>query len=688
MCTIKLYLLIIAAVCMLAATAEAQLPQINSISADTLTRSGRLRIFGNNFGSGGGSSQVVIDGYSAIITRWSVSQITAYVPELAGPGSVGVQVVTSGGASNTLSLNVTLRQQQGRVRWAFEADVTDLWWRPALATDGTIYVHGSEGFVFALSPNGGLKWATKVNWYAYVPPAVGLDGTIYVGSIQRITALNPDGTQRWQFNDAGTQGVHSGPAIGQDGNIYFANDFGLGAYSLSPGGQLRWNNLGTPPISWYGGIGGETVLGPLAGGGVIDQMYVVPEPFLEDYSLQAFSLTDGSLRFSVIIEGQDDPFGQQQTQPAVGPDGTVYVTHMRAFGGIGWVLEAYSPLDGHSLWYYHDNGPNNGMTPPDVGPDGIVYYSASTSCIIAFNPSTLTQNWQYQDGTIMYHPTVSPLNDMVVTGGVVTFGDVGFIKAISTGSGQLLWNVPLPGAFYPEPRVVPVHHPRFTLDGNTVYVSTTILGGSETDPHSFLYAIATGADSTINVELVSFNASVVNKDVTLNWKTATEINNAGFEIQRKRYEGVNINTGWNAIGFVEGNGTTTAQSDYAFFDGDITAGKYYYRLKQVDYDGSYEYSAVVEVEVNGLPYQFSLEQNYPNPFNPTTTFEFQIANSGFVNLKIFDILGNEVETLVNEEKEPGSYKIKYDANHLASGVYYYKLAANGFTDTKKFILLK
>jgi len=386
------------------ATAEAQLPQIDSISANTLTRSGRIRILGASLGSGGGTNHVLIDGRNAIVTRWSASQISAYVPELAGPGSVGVQVVTSGGASNTVPLNVTLRQQQGRVRWAFEADVEDLWWRPALATDGTIYVHGSEGFVFALSPDGGLKWATEVNWYGYVPPAVGPDGTIYVGSIQRITALNPDGTERWQFTDAGAQGVQSGPAIGPDSNIYFANDFGLGAYSLSQSGQLRWNNPGSPQLTWYGGIGGETVLGPRMVGGAIEQMYVIPEPRLEGWTLQAFSLADGSLRFSVPIEGQHDPFGQQQTQPVVGPDGTVYITHMRAFGGIGWVLEAYSPLDGHSLWYYRDNGPNNGMTPPDVGPDGVVYYSASTSRIIALNSSTLTPNWQYQDGTIMYHP--------------------------------------------------------------------------------------------------------------------------------------------------------------------------------------------------------------------------------------------------------------------------------------------
>jgi len=570
-------------------TVEAQVPQINSLSDQVLARSGRLRISGSNFGNSAG--QVLIDGHGAIVSRWSVSQITAYVPELSGPGSAAVQVVTQGGASNTVPLSVTLREPQGRVRWAFEADGENLWFRPALAPDGTVYVHCSDGFVFALAPDGGLKWVHHVNWYPYVPAQSGPDGEVYVGSIQRMTAINSDGSERWRFTDPGTQGVHSGPALGPDGSIFLANDFGLGAYSLSGTGQLRWSNPGAPPISWYGGIGSETVLGPRTVGGAVEQMYVVPEPYLEEYTLQAFSLADGSLRFSVPIGGQDDPFGQQQTQPAVGPDGTIYVTHMRAAGGIGWVLEAYSPVDGHSLWYYHGSV-TSGMTPPDVGPDGIVYYSQDISRIVAFNPSTLQPDWQYADGTLMYHPTASPLNDIVVTGGVVTFGDVGFVKAITAGSGQLLWTVPLPGAFYPEPRVVPVHHPRFTPDGSTVYVSTTILGGSDADPHSFLYAIATGADSTTDV--------IENADVA----------------------------------------------------------------------------------------SLKLFENYPNPFNPATMIRYQIAERGFVSLKVYDVLGREVATLVNGEKSAGSYSVRWDASSLASGTYFYRLEKNGRHETMKMVLVR
>ncbi|HXG01686.1 MAG TPA: PQQ-binding-like beta-propeller repeat protein [Bacteroidota bacterium] len=580
----------VAVMFLLISVAQSQVPQITSLSTQTLARSGRLRIFGANFGSGSGS-QVLIGGYSAIVTRWTASQINAYVPELAGPGLVAVQVMTPGGSSNTVQLNVTLRQRQGRVKWAFEADCDNLWFRPALAPDGTVYVHGSEGFVFALTPDGGLKWIHKVNWYAYVPPAAGPEGEVYVGSIQRLTAINPDGTERWQFTDAGAQGVSCGPAIGPDSNIYVANDLGLGAYSLSRTGQLRWNNPGNPQLIWYGGTGAETVLGPRVNGGPIEQMYVVAEPQLSTWTLQAFSLVDGSLRFSVPIGGQHFSFGQQQTQPAVGPNGTIYITHMRAAGGVGWVLEAYNASNGQSLWYYHGNAVS-GMTPPDVGPDGIVYYSEDVARIVAFNPNTLSPNWTYQDGTVMYYPTVSPRNDIVVTGGILTFGDVGFVKAISRTTGQLVWSVPLPGAPYPEPRVFPVHHPRFSPDGSTVYVSTTILGGSSSDPHSYLYALVAG-DTTTDV-------------------------------------GISPSS----------------------------------------------------------PQTFHLDQNYPNPFNPSTTIRFEVTSSGFVSLKVYNLLGQEVATLVKEVKQPGRYEVKWDASGMPSGVYVYRLQAGTATATRRMILLK
>ena len=197
--------------------------------------------------------------------------------------------------------------------------------------------------------------------------------------------------------------------------------------------------------------------------------------------------------------------------------------------------------------------------------------------------------------------------------------------------------------------------------------------------------------TVVPVELISFTASVAANDVTLNWSTATEINNYGFEIERR-----DDKSPWRMIGFKEGNGTTSEPKSYSYVDdlSLIHSSTLYFRLKQIDYDGSFTYSE--EIEVAGFtPEEYSLEQNYPNPFNPVTNFGFKIATFGFVSLKVYDILGNEIVTVVNEELSPGEYDIVFDASDLpdgkaglVSGIYYYQLRTESFVETKKMILLR
>lgn len=214
-------------------------------------------------------------------------------------------------------------------------------------------------------------------------------------------------------------------------------------------------------------------------------------------------------------------------------------------------------------------------------------------------------------------------------------------------------------------------------------------------------------NNVVPIELTSFTASVLQneKAVQLNWTTATETNNSGFEIQRSpslipsQREGTSQTPlwgDWGAVGFVPGFGTTTEPKSYSFIDENIPSGTYKYRLKQINYDGSFEYSNEIEVGVDFTPQEFLLYQNYPNPFNPTTTIKFEIpkvkthrdASLQIVTLKVYDILGNEVATLVNEEKQPGVYEVQFDASSLASGMYLYKLQAGSFVQTKKMILLR
>ncbi|MEE9572110.1 MAG: S8/S53 family peptidase [Candidatus Neomarinimicrobiota bacterium] len=185
----------------------------------------------------------------------------------------------------------------------------------------------------------------------------------------------------------------------------------------------------------------------------------------------------------------------------------------------------------------------------------------------------------------------------------------------------------------------------------------------------------------IPVELTSFNAISDGGVVTLNWQTATETNNQGFEMQRSN------NGEFEKIGFVPGHGTTTELQSYTFIDENVLAGKYTYRLKQIDYDGTTEYSNVVEVEV-AQPIEYNLSQNYPNPFNPSTTIAYSIPKDGLVTLKVYDILGKEVVTLINELQTAGTKNITYDASELSSGVYYYQLVSGEFRSTKKLILMK
>jgi len=186
----------------------------------------------------------------------------------------------------------------------------------------------------------------------------------------------------------------------------------------------------------------------------------------------------------------------------------------------------------------------------------------------------------------------------------------------------------------------------------------------------------------IPVELTSFNAELQDDNIKLNWATATELNNSGFEI-----ESSTNNIDFVKIGFVPGYGTTTESKSYLFIISETYAYKTYYRLKQIDFDGSYQYSSSVEVG-SDLPKEFSLAQNYPNPFNPNTTIKFEIPDDGLVTLKVYDILGAEVATLINEEKTVGRYEVNFDASKLVSGVYIYQLQVNDFINMKKMILLK
>jgi len=199
--------------------------------------------------------------------------------------------------------------------------------------------------------------------------------------------------------------------------------------------------------------------------------------------------------------------------------------------------------------------------------------------------------------------------------------------------------------------------------------------------------VATLAQLTdiVPVEMLTFIASVRNSSVELLWSTATELNNRGFEVERS----VNDQNNFVTIGFVDGEGNSTEINYYSFTDNPQLSGinQIYYRLKQVDFDGTYSYSDVVNVTYD-VPAEFVLNQNYPNPFNPSTTISYFVPKESFVSIKIYDFLGREVTTLVSEMKSTGSYELAFDASNIPSGTYFYTMTADGYASTKKMILLK
>ena len=199
----------------------------------------------------------------------------------------------------------------------------------------------------------------------------------------------------------------------------------------------------------------------------------------------------------------------------------------------------------------------------------------------------------------------------------------------------------------------------------------------------FLDYVVWNPSGVVPVELVSFTYSINGNNVELRWITATETNNAGFEVERKAEGGAFQN-----IGFVEGQGTVTKLNTYTYSDIVGKLGTYYYRLKQVDFDGSFEYSAVIQVDVSEAPADYALRQNYPNPFNPTTTINYQIPEAGIVTLSVYNLLGEKIADLVNEFKETGAYNVSFNARDLASGIYIYTLNVNGTSISKKMQLMK
>ncbi len=441
---------------------------IDSLSASTLPRSGFLEIFGTNFG---GSGQVLIGGIPAPASSWSSTRIVAYVPESAPIATLEVQVVNAVGPSNALLLSVTERPAaSGRVNWRFRMDGPYSMVRPAIGLDGTLYSIDAFAHLYALAPDGSLKWIANAAGDKGV--AVGQDGTIYVASESFIKAFNPDGSPKWTFTQDPRAFICLGVSVGPDGNIYSVGVQGLGVFSLTPAGVLRW---------------------------------AVPEPYnrlIVDHAEIVFGQNGGSQQLyfganshtrALRLDGTSVFTLSSTFQPAIGPDGTVHSA-----------LAAFSP-NGNLLWNFVSPDPYNTFTPADVGSNGVHYFTQNLSELFALNAGG-SVSWHVTLSNRVGGPIVDPSNSMLALGGANTLNDPGTIQAVSAANGKNLWLVSLPAE---EPTVFNASlgtygynqgvstRARFTPDGQTVYFMTYTATGDNSTSRSFVYSINAAGGSVL-----------------------------------------------------------------------------------------------------------------------------------------------------------------------------------------------
>lgn len=197
---------------------------------------------------------------------------------------------------------------------------------------------------------------------------------------------------------------------------------------------------------------------------------------------------------------------------------------------------------------------------------------------------------------------------------------------------------------------------------------------NETDWTKMVNALAdTFNPDGLPVELISFEGEVFENKIKLIWQTATEIKNYGFDVEKSNYHDI-----WEKIAFVSGHGNSSSPKEYVYFDENPSIGKNKYRLKQIDTDGAFKYLETLEIKIeNTVPNKLELFQNYPNPFNPITNIKYELNTEGIVTLKVYNLLGKEIRTLINEYKNPGRYDVEFNAEGLPSGIYFYRLTSNG-----------
>lgn len=456
-----------------------------------------------------------------------------------------------------------------------------------------------------------------------------------------------------------------------------------------------------------------------------------------------YKSTDGGNSWTRVVNGIVEPTGTLGVQALLVHALDPNIVWCTIFNGTSDAINGvYKTTDGGANWFPITNGLGAiknflslAMSPTDPN---TIYLGSSFSVATSTGPSAIYKstdggaNWVLSSNGLPTDPSeinpvrviqVSSDNPNIVAAGLfMNTVNGGFYLSTDAGANWVKKHNGLPsttGTLIRSLAIRPVLSNQFFvgLDRSTptdigVFITTnggdswsSFNGGTmlntygiralvfnTTGNHTLFAGVATATGqgvyeytfSFVPVELVSFSAEVFGSKVNLSWITASEVNNYGFQIERRNAD----SNEWKSIGFINGNGNSTETRYYSFSDNSVAIGKYFYRLKQVDFSGSYEYSSEVEVTIREALNEFILNQNYPNPFNPLTKISFIIPQKGFTTLKVFDVLGNEVSKIFEGELSAGSYELKFDASGLSSGIYFYSLNSGEFTKTFKMILSK
>ncbi|MCA8959332.1 MAG: PQQ-binding-like beta-propeller repeat protein [Planctomycetes bacterium] len=453
---------------------------IATVTPNSAPNSGRVRVTGAGFGAAG---ELLFDGQPGVVSRWSATEIVGFVPESVALGPVSVVVQTASGTSAPMTITVEPRIPNGRVKWRFLLDSWAISGQPpGIGPDGSIYFDEGFGDLYALDPNGGLKWIYDSTEVATGGPdgggregpiPVAADGTVILGAtllggIARIHAVNPDGSRRWVFETGSTQGVIVGPGIGPDGNIYAAVDNAftgsIGVFSLDPLGNLRWSDPGAPAVGEYGQAYGHRI----AFGA--DRFHFAAKPGGGGGAPTLWTFSFGGDQEWVSTSGYD-------SDPATDALNRVIVAS--SFYGV----TAYEP-DGDVAWQTAPPESGSSIIAPVLSPSGDIFVGHGFDGIWSLDSNGVTRF--YEDGASFGIPAnfgVTPSGAYLLEGGRQTFGVPGWVRAYSTVDGALEWQVDLPdvgGDFVTNSR------PAFSPDGSTAYVCVIVLGSSS---DSYLYAI-------------------------------------------------------------------------------------------------------------------------------------------------------------------------------------------------------